>query len=97
MFKQSKPMPVRKMKMNRTKIIIILLGAGLVISSSIAGYLYVRSYVSVIYNAGYIQGMNDSQISINNNIISQLNQKGYVDISLLSGNQTVSIKLVPSK
>ena len=51
---------------------------------------------NVLINKGYKQGVNDAIISINQQLINELNQQGFIYINYpLNETSSIQIKLVP--
>lgn len=70
------------------KIISIIFGILLLVGGSIEAYSY-------IYDKGYLVGVIETTLIINQQILNSLEQNGYVSFIFEKGNQTINIKLVP--
>jgi competence protein ComGC len=80
------------------KVIVIISVLTLLLLASLT-YIGIETYnknITDIGNEAYQMGVKDCDTQVTNGIISELNTKGYLDVTLpLENNKTIKIKLIP--
>ncbi len=76
------------MKIDKKILIIIMLATIILIGAGVFAYQYIQ-------REAYIQGVQDTTLLINQQILNSLQQNGYVPFVFNSNNQTYNIKLIP--
>ena len=78
-------------KIDRKTIVIIMMSVALALASV---YIANNELSKREYQA-YSIGVRDGNTAVLNSIIQQLQTSGYADISILNGNRTVTLRLIP--
>lgn len=75
--------------MDKKTIALIIMGMIILAGASVYAY----NYLSI---KAYNEGVQDSTLLINQQILNSLQQDGYVPFMFVENNQTYNIKLIPS-
>lgn len=85
---------MKKIK-NKWKLISIVAIVAVIALSAFIGISYAQGQIFVKEQNAYLQGVEDAQIAIANNMIEQLNSQGYVSLGVQTENGLQNVILVP--